>query len=88
MSRFQGMPARSWQRFVLAGAFAVGTPVQAQQSAQPAPAGDVVGVGNFAHIVADLDKSVGFYRDVLGLTVSGNIPFGPNEAVAKFGHDQ
>ena len=55
MSRFQGTPARSWQWFVLAGAFAVGTPVQAQQSAQPAPAGDVVGVGNLAHIVADLD---------------------------------
>src|SRR5512143_4221842 len=58
------------------------------QAPQPAPAGDVVGVGNFAHIVADLDKSLGFYRDVLGLTVSGNIPFGPNEAVAKFGHTE
>jgi len=58
------------------------------QGPQPAPAGDVVGVGNFAHIVADLDKSLGFYRDVLGLTVTNTIPFGPNEAVAKFGHTE
>jgi catechol 2,3-dioxygenase-like lactoylglutathione lyase family enzyme len=60
----------------------------AQAQNAPAPAGDVVGVGNFAHIVADLDKSLGFYRDVLGLTVSGTIPYGPNEAVAKFGHTE
>jgi lactoylglutathione lyase len=58
------------------------------QAPQPAPAGAVVGVGNFAHIVADLDKSLGFYRDVLGLTVTNTIPFGPNEAVAKFGHTE
>src|SRR3954453_16441279 len=58
------------------------------QALQPAPAGDVVGVGNFAHIVADLDKSLGFYRDVLGLAVSNTIPFGPNEAVARFGHTE
>jgi catechol 2,3-dioxygenase-like lactoylglutathione lyase family enzyme len=70
--------------FVLAAGPAI---VQAQsQSTQPAPAGDVVGVGNFAHIVADLDRSLGFYRDVLGLVVSNTMPFGPNEAVAKFGH--
>jgi catechol 2,3-dioxygenase-like lactoylglutathione lyase family enzyme len=58
------------------------------QPASPAPPGDVVGVGNFAHIVADLDRSLGFYRDVLGLTVTNTIPFGPNEAVAKFGHTE
>jgi catechol 2,3-dioxygenase-like lactoylglutathione lyase family enzyme len=58
------------------------------QAPQPAPAGDVVGVGNFAHIVADLDKSLGFYRDVLGLTVTNTIPFGPNDAVARFGHTE
>ena len=40
------------------------------QAPQPAPAGDVVGVGNFAHIVADLDKSLEFYRDRLGLPVA------------------
>lgn len=58
------------------------------QAPQPAPAGDVVGVGNFAHIVTDLDKSLGFYRDVLGLQVTNTIPFGPNDAVAKFGHTE
>jgi catechol 2,3-dioxygenase-like lactoylglutathione lyase family enzyme len=63
-------------------------PLYAQSPPQPASAGDVVGVGNFAHIVADLDKSLGFYRDVLGLTVTNTIPFGPNEAVAKFGHTE
>lgn len=62
--------------------------LQAQQAPQPAPAGDVVGVGNFAHIVADLDKALGFYRDVLGLQVTGNIPYGPNAEVAKFGHTE
>jgi glyoxylase I family protein len=55
---------------------------------QPASTADVVGVGNFAHIVADLDRSLGFYRGVLGLKVTGTIPFGPNEAVAKFGHTE
>src|SRR5215813_8904605 len=63
-------------------------PLHAQRGPQPAPAGVIVGVGNFGHIVADLDKSLGFYRDVLGLTVTGTIPFGPNEAVAKFGHTE
>ena len=60
---------------------------QAPQPA-PAPAGDVIGVGNFAHIVADMDRALGFYRDVLGLTVTGTIPYAPNDAVAKFGHTE
>jgi catechol 2,3-dioxygenase-like lactoylglutathione lyase family enzyme len=71
----------------LALALATAMPLRAQ-APQPAPAGDVVGVGNFAHIVADVDRSLGFYRDVLGLTVSNTMPFGPNEAVAKFGHTE
>ena len=58
------------------------------QAPQPAPVGDVIGVGNFAHIVSDLDRSLGFYRDVLGLTVTNTIPFAPNDAVAKFGHTE
>ena len=61
---------------------------RAQQPPQPAPPGEIVGVGNFAHIVADLDRSLGFYRDVLGLGVSATIPFAPNDAVAKFGHTE
>lgn len=37
--------------------------------AQPAamPAGDVVGVGNFLHIVSDAERSLAFYHDVLGM---------------------
>ncbi len=62
--------------------------IGAQQAPTAAPAGDVVGVGNFGHIVADMDKTLGFYRDVLGLKVSGTIPYGPNDAVAKFGHTE
>jgi catechol 2,3-dioxygenase-like lactoylglutathione lyase family enzyme len=38
--------------------------VFAQTSAAP---GDVVGVGGFSHIVANVERSVAFYRDVLGL---------------------
>jgi len=34
---------------------------------QTVPAGEVVGVGNFIHNVANLDKSLEFYHDVLGL---------------------
>ena len=60
----------------------------AQQPPQPAAPGDVVGVGNFAHIVADMERSLGFYRDVLGLGVSGTIPYGKNAAVEKFGHTE
>ena len=76
---------RPWVAVAIACVAAM--PLRAQ-TPQPAPAGEVIGVGNFAHIVADLDKSLGFYRDVLGLTVTNTIPFGPNEAVAKFGHTE
>jgi catechol 2,3-dioxygenase-like lactoylglutathione lyase family enzyme len=36
----------------------------------PAPAGIITGVGNFSHIVADVDKAAAFYRDVIGLDVN------------------
>ncbi len=37
--------------------------------AQPvaAPAGEVIGVGNFLHIVADAERALTFYHDVLGM---------------------
>jgi len=60
---------------------------QAPQSA-PAPAGNVIGLGKFVHIVADMDRALGFYRDVLGLTVARTIPYAPNGAVAKLGHTE
>ena len=37
-----------------------------QSAPQPAPMTHIVGMGNFSHIVADLDRSVAFYRDGLG----------------------
>jgi len=37
------------------------------QSRTPAPAGDVVGAGNFIHVVGDADKSQLFYEMVIGL---------------------
>jgi catechol 2,3-dioxygenase-like lactoylglutathione lyase family enzyme len=40
---------------------------QAPAAQTPAPAGDVVGVGGFSHIVENVERSVAFYRDVLGL---------------------
>jgi catechol 2,3-dioxygenase-like lactoylglutathione lyase family enzyme len=47
---------------------------------------DVVGVGNFSHIVRDMDRALAFYRDVLGLEVTINQPFSPNPAIMKLGN--
>lgn len=45
---------------------------------------DVTGVGNFSHIVANLDKSLEFYRDVLGLELAAPPrPFDGNPAIMK-----
>jgi hypothetical protein len=52
---------------VLASALAA-----AQSTDRTIPAGSVVvGVGNFSHIVTSLDRSVRFYRDVIGLEADG-----------------
>jgi catechol 2,3-dioxygenase-like lactoylglutathione lyase family enzyme len=40
-------------------------------AAQTTPSGSIVGVGNFSHIVASLERSVEFYRDVVGLELPG-----------------
>ncbi len=66
----------------------VSAPLNAQQNTGAAPAGEIIGVGNFGHIVADLDHSMGLYRDVLGLEVTVSQPFAPNAAVEKFGHTE
>lgn len=53
----------------------------------PAPAGEVVGVGNFSHIVSNLNRSLEFYRDVLGLEMPAPPrPFDPNPAIMKLGN--
>lgn len=58
------------------------TRVRAQQAAPP---GEVVGVGNFAHIVEDLDASLAFYRDVLGLEVGVQAEFSADPAIQAMG---
>jgi hypothetical protein len=54
--------------------------------AEPAPPGDVIGVGNFTHLVADLDRSIEFYRDRIGLELlgpQGKRPFAAVPAIQK-----
>jgi catechol 2,3-dioxygenase-like lactoylglutathione lyase family enzyme len=49
--------------------------------AQTVPAGDIAGVGNFIHVVSNLDKSLEFYHDVLGMDLQrapgAQAPAGP-----------
>ncbi len=54
--------------------------------AQNAAGSDVVGVGNFSRIVANMDRAVAFYRDVLGLDVTANVAFSPNPAIMRLGN--
>jgi catechol 2,3-dioxygenase-like lactoylglutathione lyase family enzyme len=63
-------------------------PLAAQEPRAPAPPGDVIGVGNFAHIVANVDESLKFYHDVLGLEVTVTQGFAPNPAIEKLGHTE
>jgi len=49
--------------------------------------GDVAGIGNFSHIVSNLDQSIAFYRDVIGLELSAPPqPFSPNPVIMKLGN--
>jgi len=65
---------------VLLTATVAGQPPVSAQSPSP-----VVGVGNFSHIVKDLDKSLAFYRDVLGLDVANNMAWGNMPAIMQLG---
>ena len=56
------------------------------QPGHAAAASEIVGVGNFAHIVSNLDTSLKFYRDVLGLEVAVSQPFSPNPAIMTLGN--
>jgi lactoylglutathione lyase len=50
---------------------------------------DVLGSGNFTHIVSNLDKSVAFYRDVLGMELSGPVPdYGSRPEIMALGNTQ
>jgi catechol 2,3-dioxygenase-like lactoylglutathione lyase family enzyme len=48
---------------------------------QAPPTGPVIGVGNFIHNVANLDKALEFYHDILGLPLA-NVPTGTRPFVA------
>ena len=41
--------------------------LMAQPAPPPAPPGEVIGVGNFIHLVTNVDKSVDYYHDVIGM---------------------
>jgi glyoxylase I family protein len=77
-----GQPERKLKMTIL------GTIISLLLQAPVAPAtGPIVGVGNFSHITANLDRSLEFYRDVLGLEMNGQIrPFDPNPAIMKLGN--
>jgi catechol 2,3-dioxygenase-like lactoylglutathione lyase family enzyme len=48
---------------------------------------EVAGMGNFSHIVSNLDQSIAFYRDVIGLELSAPpAPFSANPAIMKLGN--
>jgi predicted enzyme related to lactoylglutathione lyase len=58
-----------------------------QAAPAPNPQSYITGVGNFSHIVADLDKSLAFYRDVIGLQPGAPPrPFDGNVAIMKLGN--
>ena len=73
-----------WASGALIAALAISSGASA--TAQNATASDVVGVGNFSHIVRDMGRAVAFYRDVLGLEVTANVPFSPNPAIIQLGN--
>jgi catechol 2,3-dioxygenase-like lactoylglutathione lyase family enzyme len=58
-------------RFIIATFAACAICLTAQTTPPVAPAGEVLGVGNFIHVAANLDKSIEFYRDVIGLELTG-----------------
>ena len=73
---------------VALGITATRVPAFAQNAvpgARPAPAGAVTGIGPYLHLVADLDRSLEFYRAVLGSEPTGTAEaraWGRNEPVA------
>jgi catechol 2,3-dioxygenase-like lactoylglutathione lyase family enzyme len=77
---------RNFFKYAGAAVICIALQAQAPQSPQAAAAGEVTGVGNFSHIVANLEKSVDFYHDVLGLDLATPPqPFAANPAIMKLG---
>jgi catechol 2,3-dioxygenase-like lactoylglutathione lyase family enzyme len=77
-----GFMPRIFVAAVMSAAFAL-----AQAPQVPAPSGIITGVGNFSHIVENLERSAAFYRDVIGLEI--NQPpaaFAPNPPIMDLGN--
>src|ERR1035438_7910388 len=68
MTRFM---TRFIARLIASAFTACAMRLMAQTAPPAAPAGEVLGVGNFIHVVANHDKSIEFYRDVIGLELTG-----------------
>ena len=70
---------------VLIGALA--SAQTARPVVRPAAGAAVIAIGNFSHIVANLDRSIAFYRDGLGLEPTAPLgPFEPNVAIMRAGN--
>jgi predicted enzyme related to lactoylglutathione lyase len=72
------MQAGRYSFLAISGLLALGATSEAQQ---------VVGVGNFSHVVSDLGRAMAFYEEVLDLPV--NTPateFSPNPAIMQLGN--
>ena len=80
--------------FVCAAAVPARMQTASRQSPAPGPAppappnvaasSPVMAIGNFSHIVADLDRSIRFYREGLGLEPAGPVrPFEANVAIQR-----
>src|SRR5437867_1829539 len=85
--------------FAVAWALVLATPLVAQrgQQKQPAapgpgaaPAGAVLGVGTYIHLVSDVNNSLAFYGELLGMDPNANArgpagprTFAPNEIVSN-----
>ena len=68
-------------------AFVAAFCLSAQAQPEPAPAGVVTGVGGFSHIVANVEKSIAFYRDVLGLELTAPPrPFASTPWIMRMGN--
>ncbi len=65
--RTAGMIGPTVAALVVMGVMASPTVGLAQNRIGLAPAGDVVGAGNFIHMVADIERTVGFYTTLLGV---------------------
>lgn len=74
--------ARRLQLLTVLGAAVVAAPAFAQAPAIP----DITGIGNFSHIVADMDRALRFYRDVIGLEPANSAPWSPNPAIMTLGN--